>query len=238
MIGTVASFRLVGILGGMGPAATADFYAKLIELTPATVDQEHLPVVMWADPSVPSRQEALLSGGTDPTPWLVAGVDQLERCGAQIVVVPCNTVHGYLPAVMGPREVEFINIIDTTIDSLPAVDEGESIGLLATEGALASGVYQSVLTSAGYRVALPLAAEQATIMHLVHQVKAGIPRASLNAQLRAVTESLRDQGVGVAIAGCTELSTLLDGPGIPAGLRIIDPAVELARKTIVRSMTR
>lgn len=230
--------RLVGILGGMGPAATADFYAKLIELTPATTDQEHLRVVIWADPTVPSRQEALLSGGTDPTPWLNAGTDQLQRCGADIIVVPCNTVHGYLPAVMDSRDVEFISIIETTIASIPATGTGEPIGLLATDGALASGIYQDALTAAGYQVSLPSSEQQQTLMRLVHEVKAGLEGSALRTDLAAVTDSLRTQGVRVAIAGCTELSTLLDGQADTNGLQVIDPAIELARETVARAQTR
>lgn len=227
--------RLVGILGGMGPAATADFYTKLIELTPASIDQEHLRVVIWADPTVPSRQEALLSDGADPTPWLKAGADQLQRCGADIIVVPCNTVHGYLPAVMDERDVEFISIIDTTIAALPTTDAREPIGLLATDGALASGIYQDALTAAGHQVALPSSDQQQTLMRLVHEVKAGLAGSALRTDLAAVTDSLRNQGARMAIAGCTELSTLLDAQADTNGLQVVDPAIELARETVARA---
>lgn len=228
--------RLVGILGGMGPAATADFYSKLIELTPAAVDQDHLRVVMWADPTVPSRQEALLANGTDPTPWLMTGVDQLERCGAEIVVVPCNTVHGYLPPVMEQRNFEFISIIDTTIESIPSIDTREPIGLLATDGALASDIYQSALRTAGYEVALPSREEQRELMQLVYDVKAGVTSDLLRQGLNSITRSLKNQGATFAIAGCTELSTLLEKQRSTNGLQIIDPATELARETIFRAM--
>ncbi|MBA2695360.1 MAG: aspartate/glutamate racemase family protein, partial [Actinobacteria bacterium] len=140
--------KVVGVLGGMGPAATVDFYAKLVRHTPAQRDQDHLRVVIWADPTVPSRQEALLAGGTDPTPWLEEGVRHLVGSGAQIVVVPCNTIHAYLGPVLADQPVEFLSIIDTTVRAIQRRD-ARRVGLLATDGALASGVFQAALDAAG-----------------------------------------------------------------------------------------
>ncbi|MGN7150695.1 aspartate/glutamate racemase family protein [Arthrobacter sp. SAFR-179] len=228
--------RLVGILGGMGPSATADFYTKLIAHTPASVDQEHLRVVIWADPTVPNRQEAILAGGKDPSPWLETGIEKLIRSGAEIIVVPCNTVHKFLPPLMNGKPIEFISIIETTIDAVQRHTLIGPIGLLATDGALAAGIYQEALGEAGFDVALPSPEEQALLMEVVHQVKAGLSGSILLQDMYTVLASLKRQGARAAVVGCTELSTLLsvDSEGYP--VKLIDPAAELAIATINRAI--
>lgn len=229
-----AGSRVVGVLGGMGPAATVDFYAKLVRHTPAQRDQDHLRVVIWADPTVPSRQEALLAGGTDPTPWLQEGVSRLVGSGAQIVVVPCNTIHAYLDPVMADQPVEFLSIIDTTVQAIQRRG-ARTVGLLATDGALASGVFQAALDAAGIEWVLPTPSQQQRLMGVVGAVKAGRADRSLHAQVQEMLADLRERGVAATIAGCTEISALLGD--LPAGddVDVIDPALELALRTIERA---
>jgi aspartate racemase len=224
---------LVGILGGMGPAATVDFYEKLVRATPAREDQDHLRVVIWADPSVPSRQRAVLSGGEDPTPWLVAGVEHLLRCGAQILVAPCNTVHAYLPAVVNGRDVEFISIIDVAIDAVQQVDRSGPVGVLATDAALKAGLYQTALREACRQPVLPSSPSQAALMRVVQTVKAGGAGEHEQQVLRTVVTELQDVGASTAIAGCTEISVLLNE--LDTELHVIDPSNALALATIQRA---
>lgn len=233
---TATSSRLVGVLGGMGPAATADFYQKLIAATPAEIDQDHLRVVIWSDPTVPSRQDALLNNGIDPTPWLSHGADQLDRLGAEIAVVPCNTVHPYLKTVFEHRDIEFISIIDSTIAALPREDHGAPIGLLATDAALKADIYQEALTQHNRTYVLPDSCDQISLMRLVHAVKRGAGAEDVRTELASIVRSLTDKGATTVIAGCTELSTLLDSMSEQQGPRIIDPATELARRTVVAAV--
>src|SRR5690554_4447043 len=93
--------EMLGILGGMGPAATADFYRRLIEATPAETDAEHVPVIVWGDPRTPDRSEAITGVGEDPTPWLRAGIRTLRSAGATKIVVPCLTSHYFLRTLSG-----------------------------------------------------------------------------------------------------------------------------------------
>lgn len=226
--------RLVGILGGMGPRATVDFYDKLVRNTPATQDQDHLRVVIWADPTVPSRQEALLGCGIDPSPWLREGIHNLMASGAEIIAAPCNTAHAYLGPLMADKPVEFLNIIDTTIEALLARNL-QQVGLLATDGALASGLFQTALDAAAIRWVLPAPQEQTRLMSLVEAVKADQSAPFLEKRLDSLFTDLRRLGVDTMVAGCTELSTLLNGRGRASGADVIDPALELALKTINRA---
>lgn len=228
--------RMVGILGGMGPAATADFYTKLISATPAQLDQEHLRVVMWADPTVPNRHEALIDGGVDPTPWLEKGVTELMRCGAEIIVVPCNTVHAYLPAVFDNKDVEFISIIDTAVEAICRVDSGSRIGLLAADGALASRLYQRKLRQMGKEPVIPVAEDQSALMRSIYNIKAGRPPAQEESRINEMVDRLCDDGVTSLIAGCTELSLLFTNDEVE--VPVVDPSQALVLKTIERARER
>jgi aspartate racemase len=218
----------------MGPAATVDFYAKLVRHTSAQRDQDHLRVVMWADPSVPNRQEALLAGGTDPTPWLEEGVRHLVDAGAEIVVVPCNTVHAHLRPVMAGVPVEFIDIIDTTVEAVKRRG-AKRIGLLATDGALAAGLFQDAFATAEIECVLSSPDQQRTVMELVMAVKTGRVGVEPRERMMGLLTELRDAGVTTAVAGCTEISALLDAVPSTQGIDVIDPATELALRTVERA---
>ncbi len=226
--------KVVGVLGGMGPAATVDFYAKLVRHTPAGRDQDHLRVVIWADPTVPSRQDALLSGGIDPTPWLESGVRSLVAAGVQIVVVPCNTIHAYLDPVMADQPVEFLSIIDTVVAAIQRRGVRQ-VGLLATNGALASGLFQSAFEAAGITWMLPPQEQQESLMQVVESVKAGRITPHLRGQVDTLLAELREQGAGTTVAGCTEISALLGELYAADEIDVLDPALELALRTIERA---
>ncbi len=226
--------RVVGVLGGMGPAATVDFYAKLVRSTPAARDQEHLRVVIWADPTVPSRQEALLAGGADPSPWLETGIRHLLRCGAEILVVPCNTIHAYLPAVLAGKDVEFISIIDATVEAVRETDPTGTVGLLATDGALASGLYQQAFVEAGMEVVVPSRSSQTALMDVVTAVKSGDTGTTQQQKLSGLLVELTEDGASIVVAGCTEASALL--ATMDADTRVVDPSQVLVDATIERAL--
>jgi len=95
----------------MGPAATADFYAKLTSRTPAVSDQDRLRVIIWSDPTIPDRSRALTGEGPDPTPMLRRGAQGLRAAGASVLAVPCNTAHAFLPGIMGGLDVTVVDMI-------------------------------------------------------------------------------------------------------------------------------
>lgn len=216
----------------MGPRATVDFYDKLVRATPAATDQDHLRVVLWADPTVPSRQAALLSGGTDPTPWLEEGLRHLVDAGAELVVVPCNTVHAWVTPLAQRLPVDFLSIIDVTTAAVRRAGAAAVVGVLATDGALAAGVFQDALDRAGIPWVLPDAAGQRALMDTVEEVKAGRLGPVATDALARILSDLRRAGATVVIAGCTELSALADGLHPDARAALVDPSLELARATV------
>lgn len=108
---TSTKAEIIGILGGMGPAATADFYAKLVAITPGSSDQDHLRTVIWSDPTIPDRTEALLGGGPDPTPWLLDGSRVLREAGATVIAIPCNTAHAFVPRIADRVGLPIVHMI-------------------------------------------------------------------------------------------------------------------------------
>lgn len=202
---------VVGILGGMGPLATADLYRKIILATEAGSDQEHLPVLIWADPRVPDRTEALLHGGADPVPWLVRGGQGLAGMGADFIVIPCNTAHAFLDQVQPQVNRPILSMIDAAVDqiarTLPAVHR---VGLLATSGTLASEVYQRALQARGLGAVVPGEDEQTRcVMAAIRAVKAGETGPETTALLVEATTHLAALGAQAVIAACTEIPVVL-----------------------------
>lgn len=223
----------VGILGGMGPAATSDFYSKLIGATPADRDQDHLSVVIWSDPRVPDRTDALLHGGPDPTPWIEAGARHLRDAGCRIVAMPCNTAHAFVDGLEDRVGIVLVNMISETVEATCVVRPApRTIGLLATTGAVKSGLYERKFASRGVRVLHPAPEEQAAVMDVIHCVKAGDASVGQRERIEAIIRSLARRGAQTVILGCTELPLLV---GERDDIRILDPTRILAEAVVARA---
>lgn len=221
---------LVGILGGMGPAATVDFYSKLIAATPAATDQEHLRVMIWSDPSVPDRTRAIAGAGEDPTPVLVRGVQQLKAAGAAFYVVTCNGAHAFLPSVRERVELDYLSLIDVTTKHIANLPGVVSVGLLATDATLMSSLYQESLARAGIVPVLPSPGDQRLVMEAIYGVKAGALSAEQETALHGVADRLVEGGADLIIAGCTEIPLALTSERSPRSL--IDPSQLLAHEVV------
>lgn len=219
---------VIGILGGMGPLATADLYQKIIQATPAAIDQEHIPVVVYADPRVPDRSDALTRGGEDPTPWLIHGAQALATLGATFIVMPCNTAHAFLPGVQSQIDRPFLSMIETAVDAVVARQPGAGVvGLLATSGTLASKVYQRALRSRGLDAIVPDdAGQRRCVSAAIQAVKAGQVGRETTALLVEAADELVRRGADVLIAACTEIPLVLQARDV--GVPLIDATQELA----------
>lgn len=221
---------LVGVLGGMGPAATADFYSKLIAATPAATDQEHLRVMIWSDPSVPDRSRAIAGTGEDPTPVLVRGVQKLKEAGAAFYVVTCNGAHAFLPAIREKVDLDYLSLIEVTTEYVRALPYAASAGILATDATLMSSLYQQSLTAAGVAPIVPSSEDQRIVMEAIYGVKARSLTAEQEKALRDVAERLVARGADVIIAGCTEIPLALTSGESPRPL--VDPSQLLANRVV------
>ncbi len=224
----------------MGPAATCDFYAKLIAATPASVDQDHLPVVLWSDPRVPDRSEALLRGGEDPTPWLEEGATFLRSAGCELVAVPCNTAHVFVRRLGSRLGMPLVDMIEETVRRVVHLDvSGGRVGLLATSGTLACGLYQDELCRSGITTLVP--PDQERVMAMIRQVKGGVAGEEERLALMDQVEDFVSRGAGAVILGCTELPVLVGQVGLAeswAGAPVLDPTRILAEAVVERAWRR
>lgn len=142
--------KRVGVLGGMGPMATADFFRKLVEETPAKQDQDHLPVIIYSVPQMPSRSAAITSSGESPLPQMLTGLRALKAQHADFVVIPCNTAHYWYEDLCREGGLPILHIVDAVCDEISnSLDIDGPIGLLSTEATLSSQIYHDRLTNRG-----------------------------------------------------------------------------------------
>jgi len=223
------SNKIIGVLGGMGPDATVDFMSKVIALTPAEKDQDHIHMIVDHNPRVPNRQAAILADGEDPGPELAAMAARLEVAGADYLVIPCNTAYVFRDAVTSASRTPLISIIDVTVAD--AVAKGaKSVGVLATDGCLAAGVYQDALKEAGVESVLPTDAEIEQFMTLCHRIKAGYQGERVARDMEHLAKALVERGADAVIAGCTEIPLVLKQAALDVPL--ISSTDVLAAKTV------
>jgi aspartate racemase len=222
---------MIGVLGGMGPAATLDFMAKLVRLTPAEREQDHLPLVVVSDPRVPDRVGPILNGvGESPLGAMQEGVRRLERAGASCIAIPCHTAHAWYDPLAAATPLPILHIVDATLAELDrlAVPRGP-LGLLATAATLRAGLYQERLAAAGHPALLPsdevMAAAVLPAIALVKRARA----AEAAPLLQQAVEHLRAAGAGRVLLACTELPVALDAAPHPA---CIDATEALARSCL------
>jgi aspartate racemase len=232
----VSGRPLVGVIGGVGPLATAYFLGKVVRLTQAERDQDHLDMVVFDHASIPDRTAFILgTSDEDPGPVMADDARRLEAFGARFLVVPCNTAHNFTDQVEAAVSVPVLSIIAETVDAARARVPGlTSIGLLATSGTASSGVYGRALTAEGIACLVPDDADQAIVMSVIYdQVKAGLP-GDVTA-LRAVAGRLVERGAQVVVLGCTELSVVAEDENLLADPLFVDSLDVLARRTIERA---
>jgi aspartate racemase len=199
---------VVGIIGGMGPAATVDLMRRLVERTPAMDDADHLHVIVESNPKIPSRIAHLIEGtGEDPTPELVRIAHNLERAGATLLAMPCNTAHFYAPAIQAAVQVPLLNMVQLTATRLATDFPAATVGLLSSTAVHRTGVYHQALAAHGLSLLLP--DDQGDVMDIIRQVKRGDSGEQVRSRFRAVALALREH-CDVLLVACTELSVIAD----------------------------
>lgn len=224
--------KILGVLGGMGPLASAQFMLRLTLLTPATRDQEHIPAVLWSDPRVPDRTRGKLEGGEDPEPWLLRGVRGLRAAGAGAIAIPCNTAHGWYES-MAAEGLPILHIVDAAAAQLRQSAPTGTIGLMGTAATLRMRLYQTRLEAQGWTCLTPTDEEMATrVTPAIGLVKAN-KVAEAYAPLAEVVESLAARGARAVVLGCTEIPLgILAGPRHTLPVPTIDTIDALALASI------
>lgn len=209
----------IGVLGGMGPAATALAFHLIVQLSPAEKDADHVPVVIYNAPQIPDRTAAILGKGPSPVPALVAAFEVLQNTPAQFAVIPCNTVFHFYPEFAPQVRLPIIHILMPLLHRLQESDANKEpkLGVLCTLGTRASGLYDRFFSAHGFETVYPSAENQDAVMRAIYQLKG--PGGPVDALLHAGDELVR-RGAAHVILGCTELSLVYDR--LLAHLPVID----------------
>ena len=223
--------KTVGILGGMGPMATADLFQKIVAHTAADQDGGHIRVYIDSNASIPDRTAAILSGGEDPVPAMADSLGKLEACGADCIIMPCNTAHYFLPRLEPLTKLPFLSMIRVAAQACRERFPGRTAAILATTGTLAAGLYQGALTAEGVPFLEPDEGERTALMEIIYQgVKAGAPPERYRAPFLSVIERLTGRGAECFLLACTELSLAVRELGVD--LPVVDPTEELAKAAV------
>ncbi len=206
-----SSSRTLGVLGGMGPLASAHFMLRLTLLTPAERDQDHIPTILWSDPRIPDRTRGRLEGGADPGPFLLRGINGLRVAGAQAIAIPCNTAHGWYDE-MAAAGLPILHIVEAAADQLATHTPSGTVGIMGTAGTLRMRLYQDRLEARGYACITPTDAEmESHVTPAIRMVKANNIAAAY-APLAEIVLRLAERGARAVVLGCTEIPL-----GIQAG---------------------
>ena len=230
----------VGMIGGLGPAATVDLYDKIVKATPAKTDQEHFKLVVEQNPQIPDRTKCLLEGGDNPTLSMYNCAKRLEEDDCDCIIVPCNTAHAFVALIEPFVGIPFINMQQVTMQEIQEkFGDKAVIGLMATTGTVRSGLYGQKAEAMGMPMYVPDDEHQARVMAAIYGpqgAKAGFTDGVCREDLCSAAEYLvKTHGCNVLILGCTELPLILDeGFMTIAGKEvfIIDPTSALARRVV------
>ena len=197
--------NVLGILGGLGPMATVYFYEMLTSHTMADRDQDHLDIIITSRASTPDRT-AFITGtsGENPLPVMIEEAQRLERAGAGIIVMPCNTAHYFYDEIKKSISVPMLDIIGETVAFCSREGFGR-IGLMATEGTVMTGSYEKRAEQFGIEIVRPSYCSQSLVNEIIYgEIKRGLP-ADMT-KFSSVADELRGKGCETVVLGCTELS--------------------------------
>ena len=205
-------YRL-GVIGGMGPQATQDFYQRILDRTDASCDQEHLPTLIWSDTSMPDRTAAILGGDAEGCyRRLLDGARLLERGGCTALAIPCNTSHFFADRLQAGLRVRLLNMVRLSAAAM-AARGCRRVGILATDGTVRTGIYQRECAGQGVEAVVPGPQAQALTMSIIYdEIKRG--ESGSREKFAAIDRDLRSRGCDGAILACTELSVYKEYHGV------------------------
>ncbi len=205
--------KTIGVIGGLGPASTVDFFAKLVAATDATRDQDHLRILIDNNPRVPDRHAAIAGRGPSPAPQLAAAAKGLEKAGADFLVIACNTAHAFLPEIAAAVSIPILSMIDATVEA--ALEAKPSrVGVLAADGCRRASLYQDAFAARGVEAVFLADAPQLEFMDLIFRVKAGDVGMETRNRMEALAMSLNARGAQAVIAACTEVPLVLNADAL------------------------
>lgn len=224
-------YKTLGILGGMGPFATLEFFQRILQLTPARKDWDHLHVVIDNNPHIPSRSRHYLYGEESPLPGMIDSCRRLEAYPVDFIVLPCNSASSYLNDIQDKITVPILNIMEITSNAIKEHHRNaSSVAVLGAVITYEKKTYLPYLTKNGFKYIHHNNVMQKTVEYLIEQVKVNKMGDDLIACFIDLVKNIKHcYGVDLIILGCTELSYFMD---IQCGIELTDSSYELAKYTI------
>ncbi len=233
--------KIVGVLGGMGPEATVDFFAKVIALTAAKRDQNHLRIIIDNNPKIPDRTEAILTKDDTLVPVLVETAKNLEKAGVDFIVIPCNTVHYFYDDLIKEVAVPVLHMIREVTNAIKtSLPNCKRVGLLATTGTVNSSLYQKECQKAGIEVLVPDSQGQAEVMEAILEIKGGSSKDSARKAILRKANQLLERQAEALILGCTDIPLVIKVNDFPVPVFdsnwvLAETTVKFARSEIISS---
>jgi len=229
--------KIVGIIGGMGPESTIELMRKVVALTPATQEQEHLRMLVDNRPEIPDRTAFILGEGPSPLPLLQDSARLLGKSGAELIAIACNTAHYFIEEIQEVVDVPVLNMLQLLTDELEQhYPPGAPLGLLTTSGALRSRLFEKYLHN--FSLVLPSdRVQQKLVMEVIYGakgIKAGGKMALNRRKILKTIDSLKLGNPRGIIAGCTEVGLALEGVSLQ--IPIINPLDILAKEIVTRAL--
>jgi len=223
--------KIVGVLGGMGPEATVDFFARVITLTAAKRDQDHLRIIIDNNPKIPDRTEAILTKDKTLVPILVETAKNLEKTGVDFIAIPCNTVHYFYDDLIKEVTVPVLHMIREVTNAIKtSLPNCKRVGLLATTGTVTSRLYQKECQKAGIEVLVPDFQGQAKIMEAILKIKGASSKASARKAILKEANRLLERRAEALIVGCTDIPLVIKVNDFP--IPVFDSNQVLAETTV------
>lgn len=224
------SAQTLGVIGGLGPLATAYFMELITNMTDARTDQQHLEMIIYSTPSIPDRTAYILGvSREDPCPEIIRVGRKLARQNVDRIAIPCMTAHYFFDRLEAEIPVPLIHGVRETVRHL--WENGiRQVGIMATSGTIRAGIFRRELERQGLNAVLPSQKAQADVMHLIYgNIKAGLPPEM--DRFHAAADDLRRSGAEAIILGCTELSLIKRD--YPIGPGFLDAMEVLAREAVL-----
>ena len=222
--------KTLGILGGMGPLATADLFTKIIKMTKADCDNDHIRIFIDNNAQIKDRTAAILHGGQSPLPQLMESAKKLQAMGADCIIMPCNTAHYFLQSLQIQVKVPFLSMIGQAVRVSKQRYPGQKAGILATTGTLDAGVYSRAFNDEGVEVVLPNEEQRKYLMDIIYNhVKAGVMPTDPQ-PFNDMLKEMESRGAGYFILGCTELPVAVES--LQLDNKFVDATTELAKAAI------
>lgn len=230
--------KIVGILGGMGPEATVDLFAKVLKCDPALTDQDHLRIIVDCNSKIPDRNKARLEGTEDPEKALTSSARLLEEDGCGLIIIPCNAAHLWHEKVQAAVKIPVLHIMRASCRyAMKKIPGLKKVGLLGSSVMYTTGIYHKAYEARGIEVLSPDKAEQDEVMRLIREVKKGNLSEDVRKGSAAIAQGMADQGAQGIILGCTEFPLVvfegdISVPVIDSTLALAQEAVDVARGKI------